>query len=90
MIRAPGLIISFRRGPRYQYNRQVLIKILDENIPRRSLVGARVEYVDKHGNRYVGRIVRVHGKGWNNVYRAIFYHGLPGQAINSRVVVIKK
>ncbi|ADI31651.1 50S ribosomal protein L35ae [Staphylothermus hellenicus] len=90
MIRVPGLIMSFRRGPRHQYNRQVLIKILDENIPRKSLVGAKVEYVDKYGNKYTGRITRGHGKGWNNVYRAIFYHGLPGQAINSRAFVIKK
>lgn len=90
MIRVEGLIIGYRRGPRSQYNRQVLVKVLDENIPKKNLAGARVEYIDKYGNRYVGKITRVHGKGWNNVYRAVFYRGIPGQAINSKVVITKK
>ena len=81
-----GIIIGYRRGLRTQYNRQVLIRVKEDH-PLGSLCGARVWVIDKFGNKYWGRIVRLHSK--RGIYRALFYKPIPGQLINSIVHIVK-
>ncbi len=81
-----GVIIGYRRGPRSQYNRQVLIKVKEKH-PLGSLCGAKVWVIDKYGNKYWGKITRLHSK--RGVYRALFYKPIPGQLINSTVHIAK-
>ena len=86
MERFEGRISSFRRGPGTQNPNQVLVRVEGiDGKKARELVGYVVEYRDKHGNLYVGKVVRHHGN--NNVVRVVFKPNLPGQALGGKVVV---
>jgi len=88
MEKLNGVILGFRRGPNILYPDQALIKV--EGIKKgenRKLVGYDVEYVDKYGNKYIGKVVRHHGN--NNVVRVKFEPNLPGDSIGGKVVLTK-
>ncbi len=83
-----GIVLGYRRGSNTQYPRQVLIKVI-ENMKKRvdNLIGAKVLVRDKYGNRYIGKIIRVHARGKNNVVVAVFRRNLPGQAIGAEALI---
>jgi len=82
-----GIILGYRRGSGRQYVDQVYVKVITpvENV--HSLVGRKVEASDIYGNRYLGKIVKVHGSGKNGVVIAAFSRNIPGQLIGSEVVI---
>ncbi len=88
-----GIVLGYRRGTNTQYPNQVLIKVLDTVVKKvDNLVGAKVSVRDTHGNSYVGRIIKPHAKGKNNVVIASFKRNLPGQAIGleARIYRLRK
>lgn len=84
-----GIIKGFRRGGGRQYNDHVLVQLLADAKTVGSLVGAKIRVVDKYGNAYVGRIVKIHSFR-NSVAIAKFNRNLPGQAIGVLAEVVKK
>ena len=82
-----GLILGYRRGTNTQYENQVLIKVHDmktrSEVSR--LIGWKVLYQDKYGNKYSGKVVRVHGS--KNTVIAVFKPNLPGQAVGGIVYI---
>ena len=54
-----------------------------------SYVGARIVARDVHGNRYKGRIVKVHSES-KAVVRAFFEPNIPGQLIGGLVEVFRR
>ena len=77
---ALGIVLGYRRGSNTQYVNQVYIKVLDHpNV--HSLVGCRVRVVDGYGNTYLGKVIKVHGRGRNGVVIATFNRSVPGQVI---------
>ncbi len=85
-----GIVLGYRRGTNAQYTNQVLIKVVDLIVKRvDNLVGAKVSVRDRHGNLYVGKILRPHAKGRNNVVIASFNRNLPGQAIGAEAVIYR-
>jgi len=81
-----GVILGYARSKARTYTSVVLVKLLDSKVNGHSLVGRRVILVDSHGNRYVGRIVGVHGSR-GDVVKVRFKPNIPGQAINSLVSI---
>jgi large subunit ribosomal protein L35Ae len=82
---AVGIVLGYRRGSNTQYVNQVYIKVLG-NCNVHSLVGCRVRVVDGYGNTYLGRVIRVHGRGRNGVVIATFSRNVPGQVIGGEVL----
>jgi len=86
-----GVIVGYRRGSNFQYTRQVLIKVVESSVKKTdNLIGSRVLVEDRHGNRYYGKIIRVHGSGKNNVVIATFSTNLPGQAIGTEAIIYNR
>lgn len=82
-----GIITNFRIGPRSQYQNQCLIKVLDASIKEaRSLAGWKVFWPEED-HKIKGRLIRTHGN--KGVLRARFSKGLPGQALQTSVKIIK-
>jgi len=82
-----GIITNYRIGPRTQYNDQALIKVLDASVQEaRSLAGWKVFWPEED-HKIKGRLIRTHGN--KGVLRARFNKGLPGQAIHTRVKIVK-
>ena len=82
-----GVIVSYKRGGNTQYNKVMLVKIKDykgKNVSE--LIGKKVVYEDKHGNRYRGKVVRTHGK--KNVVQVRFETPLPGQALGKNCLIV--
>ncbi len=81
------MVVNYRLGYNRQYSRVCLIKVLgaDESLPNR-LIGWRVGW-PADDPRIFGRIVRSHGK--KGVLRVKFSRGLPGQALSTRVKIMK-
>jgi large subunit ribosomal protein L35Ae len=82
---AVGIVLGYRRGSNTQYVNQVYIKVLG-NCNVHSLVGCRVRVVDGYGNTYLGRVIRVHGRGRNGVVIATFSRNVPGQVIGGEAL----
>ncbi|MFP3951144.1 MAG: 50S ribosomal protein L35ae [Candidatus Bathyarchaeia archaeon] len=82
-----GIITNYRVGPRTQYQNQCLIKVLDVSVKKaRSLSGWKVYWPAKEP-KIKGRVIRTHGgKG---VLRTRFDRGMPGQALQTRVKLVK-
>ena len=79
-----GRIVNYRTGPKAQYSRQCLIELetIDSASLAGKLVGQKVTW--KSGNnKFVGRIMSTHGRNGMVIVR--FTHGVPGQAIGTRV-----
>jgi large subunit ribosomal protein L35Ae len=81
-----GLIVSFRRGRRTQYNNQFIIKIPETDKEKaKSLLSKKVIWTSKSGKKINGTIMNIHGN--KGALRARFERGLPGQAVGTRVEV---
>ncbi len=85
---AYGILMGYRRGSNTQYPRQVLVRVI-ESLKRRvdNLIGMKAVVRDKYGNEYIGRVVRTHARGKNNVIIVVFNRNLPGQVIGSEVKI---
>ncbi len=83
-----GIVVGYRRGMNTQYTNQVLVRVIDTVMKRvDSLVGAKVLVKDQWGNSYVGKIVKVHAHGRNNVVIVRFNRNVPGQVIGEPVQI---
>ena len=88
-IKAVGIVLGYRRGSNTQYVNHVLIKVLSSDVKNVSnLIGSKVKVIDRYGNEYNGKIVRVHARGRNNVVIAVFNRNLPGQAAGAEAYII--
>ena len=87
VMEAIGVIMGYRRGGGRQYNQHVIIKILGVGTKELGkYIGGLVEYKDRYGNIYRGRILRMHGRK-NALVIARFKPNLPGQALSDIVKV---
>lgn len=80
-----GRIASFKRGLNRQNQREVIVRF-DESLPLNEvakLVGAKVTWVSPKGQRFVGSVLRPHGRGGGLLVR--FRKPLPGLALGSKV-----
>ncbi len=82
---AEGVILGYRLGGGRQYTNHVLVKLFVSPKEVGRFIGGVVRFTDRHGNTYVGRILRKHGAR-NSVAVVRFKPNIPGQAIASRVV----
>jgi large subunit ribosomal protein L35Ae len=83
-----GVIVNFVRGGGRQYNNKVIVKVLDASSQTiGKVIGGKAIYVDKYGNKYVGRILRRHGAR-NSLVLVRFKPNIPGQALGSIVEII--
>ncbi len=88
MVRGVGIVLGYQRGTKTQYVNNVLIKVISSEVGNvANLIGSKVLVKDKYGNEYVGKIIRVHARGKNNVVIARFNRNLPGQAIGSEALI---
>ncbi len=83
MVKTTGVVENYRRSGAVQDTGYVIIKVLDGDAG--SLVGGRatLKFQDRV---FRGRILRQHGKG---KVLARFNRNLPGQALGSRVELVK-
>ncbi|ABU82270.1 50S ribosomal protein L35ae [Ignicoccus hospitalis] len=72
------VIVSYRRGSNDQNPHQVLVRFPSYR-DAASAVRSKIIYEDEHGNVYVGKVLRPHGK--KGVAIAVFKPNLPGQAM---------
>jgi len=72
------VIVSYRRGSNDQNPHQVLARF-PSYVEACKAVGSKLIYEDEHGNVYVGKVLRPHGK--KGVAIAVFKPNLPGQAL---------
>ncbi len=83
-----GVVVGYRRGTNTQNTNQVLVRVVDTVMKSvDSLIGAKVLVKDKWGNSYVGKVVRVHARGRNNVVIVRFNRNVPGQVIGEPVQI---
>ncbi|ALU11331.1 50S ribosomal protein L35 [Ignicoccus islandicus DSM 13165] len=73
-----AIITSYRRGSNDQNVHQVLVRFPSVNDAKMAL-GKRIIYEDSKGNKYVGKVLRLHGR--KGVAIAVFKPNLPGQAL---------
>ncbi len=84
-----GIIVGYARGGGRQYTNRVIIRIVSSDVKRvASIAGGKVYYVDNKGKRYTGRVLKMHGKRNLNVI-ARFKRNIPGQALGSKVKLVK-
>lgn len=84
-----GVIMGYRRGAKTQNTKQLLIRVINSNVKANNLVGGKVIARDSYGNMYVGRVIRAHARGRNNVVIAVFKRSPPGQMIGSEVLIYR-
>ncbi len=83
MVEGVGVIEGYARSGAVQYPGYVIVRVVDGRPG--SFVGG-VAYLEVGGNRYRGRVLRMHGKH-SVIVR--FHRNIPGQAIGSRVKLAK-
>jgi ribosomal protein L35AE/L33A len=79
-----GRIVNYRTGPKAQTSRECLIEFetVDSASLAGKLIGQKVTWTSG-SNKFVGKIMGAHGR--NGMVRVKFMHGVPGQAIGTRV-----
>ena len=83
-----GLILNYRLGRKTQYPRECLIKVLGAKAGEAGqMIGWKVGW-PKDEPKIYGKIVNQHGR--RGTLRVRFNSGVPGQALNSRVKIIRK
>ncbi|MCH7850167.1 MAG: 50S ribosomal protein L35ae [Nanoarchaeota archaeon] len=86
-----GKVLQFRRGRKNYTPRHFIIEIPGSNSREEAAkyVGVQVEWTSpgKIPKKLIGKISSAHGN--NGVVRAIFEHGLPGQALGTAIEVLK-
>jgi large subunit ribosomal protein L35Ae len=82
-----GIITSFRIGNKRQYQKQCLVEVLNESGEEvKGLIGWKV-FWPADNPKIRGKIIRKHGN--KGVLRVKLNKGLPGQAVNKRVRIVK-
>lgn len=82
-----GVVLGYKRGSKRSH-RYVYLKFdgVSSEGEASLLIGRLVAWRSKRGLKFIGKIVKLHGK--KGVVIARFRTPLPGQAIGSRVVLI--
>ncbi|HII16196.1 MAG TPA: 50S ribosomal protein L35ae [Nanoarchaeota archaeon] len=82
-----GIVCNFRQGRHTQKNRHMIIEVhgVASKEKAAKLVGKKVEWTSSAGKKLFGEIRAAHG--CNGAVRAIFEHGLPGQAVGTKVKI---
>ena len=79
-----AVLLGYRRGGNTQYEKYAIVEVPGaSHRDAYRLLGRKVVWVDRKGRRWVGRLVRTHGK--NGRFLARFRKPLPGQALGSEV-----
>lgn len=81
-----GSVLSFRLGMNRRYPKELLIKLGDSEADVAKLVGKKVVIEDANGNKYIGKVLKPHGRKGVAVVR--FRKDLPGQVIGLRAKVL--
>ena len=83
-----GRITNYRTGPSSQQSRECLIELNSINSASLAgkLVGQKVVWASGNKNRFIGKIVGLHGR--NGMVRVKFRRPVPGQAIGTIVQLI--
>ena len=80
--------MSYGLGLKMQYPRKGIIKVMNlEPNESGKVIGWWIGWPEKNPKLF-GRITGLHGRSGNLIAR--FQKGLPGQAIGTRVVIVKK
>ena len=83
-----GTVTNYRRGPRTQRNKELILLILGVKSRRDAskFIGRRVE-CRLSGKILRGKIVKAHGRAGGVLVR--FNSGVPGQIIGSKVAILE-
>jgi large subunit ribosomal protein L35Ae len=83
-----GLILNYRIGLKKQYPKQCLIKVAEtDSSEAMRLIGWKVGW-PALDPKIFGKIVSSHGR--KGVLRVRFKKGVPGQALNTHVKIVKR
>lgn len=82
-----GTVANFRQGRHTQKNKHMILLVNGVSTKEKAekLIGKKVEWTSSAGKKLYGEIRAAHG--CNGAVRAIFEHGLPGQAVGTKVKV---
>ncbi|MEB3780494.1 MAG: 50S ribosomal protein L35ae [Desulfurococcales archaeon] len=83
-----GIIVGYARGGGRLYTGRVIVRLNADEKTTAKMVGGKVYYIDGKGNRYIGRILKIHGKRGSSVI-VRFKKNIPGQAFGSTVKAVK-
>ena len=87
-VEREGLILNYRLGRKTQYPKMCLIKVLNDGLSdSKQMIGWKVGW-PADDPRVFGKIVGFHGR--KGTLKAKFKKGVPGQALNSRVKILKR
>ena len=82
-----GVFFNYRRGPKTQKSNEGLIKIIDLDSDETGLIGWKVGWPED-SPKLKGIILKPHGK--SGTFRVKFQKGLPGQALGTRLKIVKE
>jgi ribosomal protein L35AE/L33A len=82
-----GRIVNYRTGPKSQTSKECLIEFTNFGSASLAgkLVGQKVTWTNGSA-KFIGKIMGAHGG--NGTVRVRFPHGVPGQAIGTRVKLV--
>ncbi|MFH1823383.1 MAG: 50S ribosomal protein L35ae [archaeon] len=82
-----GTVLGFRRGRAHQTPRHFVIEVekIDSIKKAQELIGKSVIWTTPTTKQLIGKITSTHGNKGH--VRAVFEHGLPGQAVNDPVEI---
>ncbi len=82
-----GIIMNFRIGRHTKSNNQMIVKVNDIDSKEKAshLVGKKVIWESPAKKQIIGIVSKAHGN--KGVLRVKFEKGMPGQAINTKVVI---
>jgi len=85
-----AVVCNYRRSKHRQKLKHSIIKV--ESVKTKSdaekFVGKQVEWVSEYGKKLIGKVQAAHGN--KGAMRVIFEHGLPGQALGTKVNIKEK
>jgi large subunit ribosomal protein L35Ae len=81
-----GVVQNYRRGPKTQRTQECLIKAVDVDPNEADLIGWKVGW-PQEAPRLFGTILKRHGK--TGSLRVKFPKGLPGQALSTKVKIVR-
>jgi len=83
-----GVVLNYRSGSKFPRNRECLLKVLDVEPEKSSMfIGWKVSWPIENP-RVFGVILKPHGR--TGTLRVKFKKGLPGQALSTKVRIVKK
>lgn len=81
-----GEVVDFRLGMNRRYPRELLVKVGENRVDVAKLIGKKVIVEDKHGNKYIGKVLKPHGNKGVAVVR--FRKDPPGDVLGSRALIL--